>query len=138
MGYDTNQILIVEDDPDTALLTSLVLETEGYSTKILPSGEEALDFLDTDGACVCLVLLDLKLKGALNGLDVCRAMRADARTAGLPVVFFSANSDPENRKLAREAGGQGFLAKPFGYEQLLKEVDRAIKVPTDHPSPLVS
>ena len=118
-------ILIVEDDPDTALLTGLVLETEGFATTTFPSGEEALEFLSTAEE-VRLVLLDIRLKGGLNGFEVCRRIRADSRTAALPVVFFTANSTPENRRLAREAGGQGFLAKPFGYEQLLSEVAKAL------------
>lgn len=121
------RILIVEDDPDTALLTGLVLETEGFATVTYPSGEEALEFLHQDGNNVRLVLLDIKLKGGLDGYEVCRRLRADSRTASIPVVFFTANSTLENRRLAREAGGQGFLAKPFGYEQLIREIGRALK-----------
>jgi CheY-like chemotaxis protein len=120
------RILIVEDDPDTAFLTSLVLETEGFTTTTLPSGEEALGFLRSNAKDVRLVLLDISLKGGLDGFQVCRQLRGDNRTRALPVIFFSANSTPENRQQALEAGGQGFLAKPFGYEQLLKEVDRAL------------
>ena len=122
MGVGAIKILIVEDDPDTALLTGLVLETEGFVTHNLPSGEEALDYLHGNQAGVKLILLDLKLKGEIDGFEVCRRLRTDDATASIPVIFFTANSTPENRKLGREAGGQGFLAKPFGYEQLLSEV----------------
>lgn len=135
MGNGATTILIVEDDPDTALLTGLVLETEGFATVTLASGEEALDYLGQAAEAVKLVLLDLRLKGDIDGFEVCRRLRADERTAGLPVVFFTANSTPENRQLAREVGGQGFLAKPFGYEQLLGAVKRALASarPGGHP-----
>jgi len=124
MGIGAIKILIVEDDPDTALLTGLVLETEGFITHNLPSGEEALVYLH--GNQVELVLLDLKLKGDIDGFEVCRRLRANDAIAFIPVIFFTANSTPENRKLGREAGGQGFLAKPFGYEQLLSEVRKLL------------
>lgn len=126
MGNGATTILIVEDDPDTALLTGLVLETEGFATVILPSGEEALDYLKRATNGIRLILLDLRLKGEIDGFEVCRRLRADEKTARLPVVFFTANATLENRQLAREVGGQGFLAKPFGYEQLLSEVRRAL------------
>lgn len=130
---NTVRILIVEDDPDTALLTGLVLETEGFATDIFPSGEEALEFLRTRANGVGLVLLDIRLKGELDGFEVCRRLRADPQTASIPVVFFTANSTPENRQLAREAGGQGFLAKPFGYEQLIQAVGKVLRVAPTQP-----
>jgi CheY-like chemotaxis protein len=120
------RIVIVEDDPDTALLTGLVLETEGFTTSTFSSGEEALDYLRCNASDVRLILLDISLKGGLDGFEVCRRLRADTKTAALPVIFFTANATYESRRAAREAGGQGFLAKPFGYDQLLREVQKAL------------
>jgi len=83
-----------------------------------------LRFLEGWEGEIALALLDITLQGKMDGFEVCRKLRSDPHTSAIPVLFFTANSTPENRTLAREAGGQGFLAKPFSYDELLREVKR--------------
>lgn len=113
---ETLQILIVEDDEDTAEVVSTLLKDAGYQTTAVDCGEAALDnisVLKPD-----LVLLDLKLPD-INGLDVLRSVRA---TSFLPMIVLSGFGKDRDRVQALEAGADDYMSKPFSPDELIARV----------------
>src|SRR5512136_3042015 len=88
-GTMGQQILIVDDDPDALDLIGLILRRHGYEPVGVLSGTEALQFLAHD--VPDLIVLDVMMPG-LDGNAVCQQIRADSRTASIPVVMLTARS----------------------------------------------
>jgi CheY-like chemotaxis protein len=70
-----------------------------------------------------ILLLDLMLPGGLDGFAVCERVRADPKTADLPIFIISAMDDPESRDRAVRLGANAFYSKPFSPLALLKDID---------------
>jgi len=113
------QILVVEDDPDIAALLSHYLEKAGHVVARLSSGAEVMPHLRTHSAD--LVILDLMLPG-MDGLLVCRAMRDDAATAGMPIIMLTARGDEGDRVKGLELGADDYVTKPFSPKELVARV----------------
>jgi DNA-binding response OmpR family regulator len=129
------RIVVVEDDPDIADLVVRYLEKAGYATERFGAGRDAL------GAIVArppdLVVLDLMLP-QMDGLDVCRTLRAHAKTADVAIVMLTARSDEAERIVGLELGADDYLAKPFSPNELvarvralLRRAHRATRPPGD-------
>ena len=112
-------ILLVEDEPDSAELMSHILELEGFRVVEARNGEEALrQAFDPE---IGLALLDVMLPG-IDGFEICRRLRHDARTAHLPIAFISAKARHEDRQAGMEAGADVYLAKPISRAALVSAV----------------
>jgi two-component system, response regulator len=117
-------ILVVEDNPDHLELTLLTLQEHGVRNEIAVAhdGVEALNYLFGEGAHAGrdtsrqpdLVLLDLKLP-KLTGLEVLQRMRADARTAVVPVVILTSSSEEEDIVATYRSGANSFVRKPVDF-----------------------
>ena len=114
-----SRILIVEDDNDIAKLIAHYLEKNGYGVEIAPDGARAL--ATATEAPPDLVILDLMLPG-LNGLDVCKALRYDARTAALPIIMLTARGEESERILGLDSGADDYIVKPFSPNELVARV----------------
>ncbi|WP_421741183.1 adenylate/guanylate cyclase domain-containing protein [Cellulomonas sp.] len=123
---DQVTILAVDDLPQNLRLLQAVLEPRGYRLELATSGEEALAFLARPDQTVDLVLLDIVMAG-IDGYEVCRRLRADPRTAYLPVVMITASGDQEKLH-AIEAGADDFVAKPFHHGELIARVASLARV----------
>jgi two-component system cell cycle response regulator len=114
-----SRILLVEDEPDSAELMSHILELEGFLVAEAHNGEEALRrAFEPD---IGLALLDVMLPG-MDGFEICRRLRGDARTARLPIAFISAKTRHEDRQAGLEAGADVYLAKPISRAALVSAV----------------
>ena len=102
-------ILLVDDSADISRSLSDLLRHAGYSVESVRSGETALVYLSARPA-PGLVLLDVRLPG-LSGFDVLRRIRANAATAGLPVVMFSFLGDQEIVDVAAKLGASDYWVK---------------------------
>ena len=111
-------VLAVDDQPANLRLLDAVLAPRGYHVIRAGSGREALELLEK--LDIDLVLLDVVMP-ELDGYEVCRRIRAQARTAYLPVVMITA-SGGEQRLAALEAGADDFVMKPFDQSELLARV----------------
>jgi DNA-binding response OmpR family regulator len=112
-----HKILIVEDHADIRRLIRMTLEFEPVEIHEAPdaaAGLVAARALRPD-----LVLLDLMMPGAMDGMDLCRALRADPALARVPVVVLSARGQACDRQAALDAGANAYLVKPFSPMQLL-------------------
>jgi two-component system, chemotaxis family, chemotaxis protein CheY len=110
-------ILIVDDDPDLREFLRLMLTSMGFEVISAANGQEALHVLE--GHNPDLILLDMKMP-VMNGWEFCRAV--DGRDACPPIVVLTAAPDPAAR--AAEAHADGWLGKPFEYEDLEATVRR--------------
>jgi len=112
-------ILVIEDDPATRELLRDLLEAAGYAVERAADGEEGLARVREGG--IDLVLLDLMLPN-MNGLEVCRRLRADHSDVYLPVIMLTAVATDEKRHDGFAAGADDFIAKPFALHELLDRV----------------
>jgi signal transduction histidine kinase len=108
-GSGTTRILIVDDEPDMRRFLASTLSEE-FTVMQAADGESGLD-LAVD-QLPKLVLLDLMLPG-INGLEVCRSLRADERTRDVKVLMLTARIDEQSKIAALECGVDDFLTKPF-------------------------
>jgi len=126
-ALETFSVLLVEDNADDEFLTDWVLKKAGITAiAIVRDGREALDFLHGGsagpGIVPDLVILDLKLP-KMDGIEVLRRIRADARTRTLPVLIVSSTEDPGDRSVCRRLGITDFLSKPLKAAALLRALN---------------
>lgn len=120
-------ILLVEDCEKYGNATVRALEANHIANEVLgaKTGEEALDILLGRGsegiALPQVVLLDLDLPG-MNGLEVLRRVRADARTRHLPVVVLTSSEEEEDVLHSYSLGANGFVRKPMDFSKLVQAV----------------
>ena len=112
-------ILIVEDNVANQLLASAVLEREGYRVEVASSSDEALDRLKIQAPD--LILMDVQLPG-IDGLSLTRLLKADERTASIPVVALTALAMRGDRERTLDAGCAGYISKPIDTRTFAAEV----------------
>ena len=113
------RILIVEDDPDIAQLVVRYLDKAGFITERAASGREALAAIAAKAPD--LLVLDLMLP-QVDGLEVCRLVRANETTAGMPIIMLTARAEESERIVGLELGADDYLAKPFSPNELVARV----------------
>jgi two-component system response regulator len=126
-------VLLVEDNPNDEELTCDALQRNGLQNMVIVArdGAEALDYLFARGMyegrdvtdLPVVVLLDLNLP-KLSGIDVLRAIRADARTRVLPVVILTSSGEDIDLVDGYENGANGYVVKPVGYAEFTDAVTR--------------
>lgn len=115
MTNSPKRILIVDDEAPMRFLLSKQLERAGFDVATAADGAAALA---TAVECAYdAIVLDLVMPG-MDGFEVCRRLKADPRTAAVPVIFLSASSSGDYRRRAFRLGAADFLAKPFQTDQL--------------------
>jgi DNA-binding response OmpR family regulator len=112
-------VLVVEDDQTIAELLHSLLEGAGYTTERAADGTRGLARIQAGG--VDLVLLDLMLPG-LDGLELCRRVRAHSRDPYLPIIMITALVAEQQRLDGFAAGADDYVLKPFSIEELLARV----------------
>ncbi len=110
-------VLLAEDDLAIADPLSRALHREGYQVQVVSDGHAALEVASTGHAD--LLVLDLGLPG-LDGLDVCRRLRAAGR--GIPVLMLTARADEVDFVVGLDAGADDYVAKPFRLAELLARI----------------
>jgi len=113
---DPRLVLVVDDERDVRELVARKLVQSGFEVVTAENGQQALDLvaqLHPD-----LMLLDMMMPG-LSGIDVCRALKAEAETTP-PVIFLSARSQPEDISAGMAAGAEDYVVKPFSPAELVR------------------
>lgn len=132
------RILIVEDEEDILELVRYNLMKEGYQVDGVLSGEDALLYVKQEH--YDLILLDLMLPG-VDGLDVCRTLKRDSRTAHVPVIMLTAKGEETDIVVGLEMGADDYIPKPFSPRILLariKAVLRRRQQPEDEHSDVIA
>lgn len=119
---DDPVIVIVEDDPNIADLVELYLRRDGYRPYQASTGERALQVIAERNPE--LVLLDVGLPGELDGLGVCRAIRAES---DIPIIFLTARDAEIDRVLGLELGADDYVTKPFSPRELVARVKAILR-----------
>jgi DNA-binding response OmpR family regulator len=113
------RILIVEDDPDIAHLVARYLGKAGFATEHVANGGDALRAVTARAPD--LMVLDLMLP-QVDGIEVCRRVRANPGTAALPIIMLTARGEESERIVGLELGADDYLAKPFSPGELVARV----------------
>lgn len=116
------RILIVEDEKIVAIDLRQTLLRMGYGvTDLVTSGNDAIDSVKTNPPD--LVLMDIGLKGEMNGIEAARTIRAEH---GMPIIFLTAFTDERTIRKASETGPYGYLVKPCGEQELRTSIEVAL------------
>ncbi|NMG42511.1 response regulator [Aromatoleum toluvorans] len=118
-------ILVVDDTPDNLSLMSGLLK-DRYRVKVANNGEKALRIVRGD-APPELILLDIMMPG-LSGYDVCEALKADAATRDIPIIFLTAMTATEDETKGLALGAADFITKPVNPPVMLARVATQLKV----------
>jgi DNA-binding response OmpR family regulator len=127
-----SHILIVEDDRDIAELVRHYLARAGHTADAVAAGAEALTRVRRRRPD--LLVLDLMLPG-LHGLEVCRAIRADAATADLPIIMVTARAEEADRIAGLDLGADDYVTKPFSPKELVARVAALLRRIGRAPAP---
>jgi DNA-binding response OmpR family regulator len=120
----TTKVTIIEDDPDIAGLVEHYLAAEGFKVNHARDGIDGLKRVKA--APPDLVVLDLMLPG-LDGLDVCKALRAAPATASLPILMLTAKGEESDKVIGLELGADDYLTKPFSPKELVARVKSLLR-----------
>ena len=117
------RILVVDDTPANVKLLVDLLTMKGYAAASAVNGEDALAMIAAQPPD--LVLLDIMMPG-LSGYEVCRRIRANAETAAIPVVAFTASVTANDRNRITGAGFTAFIGKPINLKEFVETVRRVV------------
>jgi len=121
---DKKCVLLADDDPIVVEMMKLHLEQEGYNVLTATNGEDVLSCLRTNGP-VDVLLLDVQMP-KLDGYQVCRQLKENVETKGIPILlFYGAESDRLPDKCI-EAGANDWIERPFRSRELLEKVTRLL------------
>ena len=118
------KILVIDDEEDILELVGYNLTKEGYSVKGATSGEEAL--VGVKAWLPDLILLDLMLPG-VDGLDLCRQLTRDIKTAHIPIIMLTARSEDTDIVIGLELGAEDYITKPFSPRVLIARIRAVLR-----------
>jgi len=124
-GAEQEVVLVAEDDAANRALLSRLLERAGYRCIAVADGRDAIRAATDENPE--LVLLDIGLPG-LNGLDVCRHLRADPRTVALPIILVTGQSSSRDVVAGLDAGADDFVRKPYDEAELMARVRSVLRL----------
>ncbi len=113
------KVLVVDDEPDIVELVSYNLSKEGFEVSSAADGEEALARIRKER--FDFLVLDLMLPG-IQGLELCRIVRNDPHTRGIPIIMLTAKGEEVDKILGLEMGADDYMAKPFSPRELVARV----------------
>lgn len=119
-------VLVVDDDEDIRDVVSLRLGVAGHEVVTADDGEDGLR--QARECLPDLILLDIQMP-RLNGIDVCRRLKADPDLAGIAVVLLTARGQEADVDRGFEAGAQDYIVKPFSLRELQTRVERFVGRP---------
>jgi formate hydrogenlyase transcriptional activator len=119
------RILCVDDGPLNLSLLEAMLVPRGYLVLTAATGKEALEKIKTENIDICL--LDVSMP-VMDGFEICRRIKTDVVSRGIPVVLITAYSDQENRIRGIEAGAEDFISKPFDCAEVLARIKMLLAV----------
>jgi two-component system phosphate regulon response regulator PhoB len=118
------RLLVVEDEDDLRSLLDRSLERAGFRVRLAEDGREALRIAWSEP--VDLLVLDLMLPG-VDGVEVCRRLRVDPRTARIPIVMLTARTEPADRIAGLETGADDYITKPFHLRELVLRIEAVLR-----------
>lgn len=115
-GSHMTRVLVVEDEESFSDALSYLLRKEGFEVAVCPTGPDALDMFDRNGAD--LVLLDRMLPG-VPGTEVCQSLR---RRSDVPVIMLSTRDSEVDKAVGLDLGADDYVTKPFSWCELVERI----------------
>ena len=119
-----SSILAVDDKPANLDVIVEILEAAGFRVSVATTGEKAIQVASQTK--LDLILLDVMMPG-IDGYETCRQLKACEETADVPVIFLTARNDAQAIRQGFESGGEDFVTKPFGQEELLARIRMSLE-----------
>ena len=119
-----SKILVVDDEPEAVELVEFNLKQAGFTVVTAADGADALN--KARATSPNLVVLDLMLP-EINGLEVCKMLRRDAATAGVPIIMLTAKAAEIDRVLGLELGADDYITKPFSPRELILRIQKLLQ-----------
>jgi DNA-binding response OmpR family regulator len=120
------QVVIIEDEPDIADLLARWFTSEGFRAATAGDGRAGLNAVRQSQPD--LVILDMRLP-AMSGWEVCRFLKGNEETRGIPIIVLSAISGTEDRIAALEMGVDDFIVKPFSVREVIARARAVLRRP---------
>jgi two-component system, OmpR family, alkaline phosphatase synthesis response regulator PhoP len=120
----SKKILVVEDERDILQLVKLYLEKEGYRVSTAATGPDGLKAARSEHPD--LLVLDLMLPD-MDGLEICKRLRADQQTATLPIIMLTAKAEESDTVIGLELGADDYVTKPFSPKALVARVKALLR-----------
>ena len=118
------KLLLVEDDSSLSELLEYRFEKEGFSVRTTADGDEDMVMAEEDAPE--LVLLDWMIEGT-SGIEVCRRLRRNKSTAGVPIIMLTAREAEDDRIRGLETGADDYITKPFSPRELIARVNAVLR-----------
>jgi DNA-binding response OmpR family regulator len=119
-----NSILIVDDHSDIRRLIRMTLEFAGHGTAVSEASDGETGLAMARELRPDVVITDVMMPGATNGLSLCQTLKADPEMSGTAIIMISAKGRAEDRLAGLEAGAEAYLVKPFSPLELVKTLER--------------
>ena len=116
MNRVMHKVLVVDDETDVVELVAFNFKSAGYEVVTASNGDEALTKARTTSPSI--ILLDVMLPG-IDGYEVCRLLRRDPTTNGLPIIMLTARATELSRAVGLESGADAYMTKPFSPRELV-------------------
>src|ERR1700681_3193347 len=136
--HTRDQIMAVDDQPETLKLLEDMLRQRGYLVRSFPRGRLALAAASQRPPD--LILLDINMP-EMNGYEVCERLKSTEEVSGSPVIFLSALNETQDKVKAFRSGAVDYISKPFQFEEVharvethlkLHELQRALQLQNEH------
>lgn len=125
------KILVVDDEPDVADLVAYHLKAKGFSVETVNDPNRSIGTART--FLPDLVILDVMMP-ELNGIQICRMLRADPKLQAVPVIFLTAKVEESDRIQGLETGADDYICKPFSTKELVLRVQTILRRTTEKPT----
>ncbi len=118
------RILLVEDEPDLAETTKIMLEMGGYEVIVAANGMDGLSKIESEKPDVAI--LDISLP-EMNGFDICRKIKCNKHYRHIPVIMFSFKFQPNDITFAKALGADEYITKSAEPEILIRKIEELLK-----------
>ena len=118
------KVLIIEDEKDIVKMLDYNLRKEGFRVFSANNGEDGLDMARRENPD--LILLDLMLP-EMDGLDVCKAVKNDAKTTHIPIIILTAKAQESDKVVGLELGADDYVTKPFSPRELIARIKAVLR-----------
>lgn len=118
------KILVIDDEPDVTELVAYHLKAKGFQVEVVNDPNSSIGLARS--LLPDLVILDVMMPD-LNGIQICRMLRADPKLNRVPVIFLTAKTEESDRVAGLEIGGDDYIAKPFSTKELVLRVQSILR-----------
>lgn len=119
------KVLIADDEHNIRHILDFSLHAEGFDVVSASNGEDAFTLAVSE--IPDLIILDVMMPGQ-GGVETCRLIKADDRTANIPVILLTARGSREDREKGKEAGADEYITKPFSPQKVVNAVNNFLGV----------